>query len=111
MIRVRDLLSLVLAVALIAGQWAGQMHALSHAQYDLAVAAHARTGGDNPAPLDHARDRCVAFHALDCAVDAPPLAFLDSAVVVVLVAQPRLPLRPAKHTAYSSRAPPVLHVS
>ena len=109
--RLRHLLSLVLAAALIAGQWAGQLHALSHAEYDLAIAGQAQTGGDSPAPLDHARDRCVAFHAVDCALSAPPLAFVGTDPAVTLVIQPGLPLRAAKHTAYSSRAPPVLHVS
>ena len=109
MIRMRHLLSLILAAVLIAGQWAEQVHALSHAEYDLAVATHFKTGGDAPAPLDHSRDRCVTFHGLDCAVDAPPLASLESQAAVATVAIPRLLLRPAEHPAYSSRAPPVLH--
>lgn len=108
MIRARHLLSLVLTAALIAGQWAGQLHALSHAEYDLAVAAHFKTGGDAPALLDHSRDRCVTFHALDCPVDAPALPLLDSPATAGIVASPRLPLRAAEHPAYSSHAPPVL---
>ena len=108
--RVRHLLNLVLAAALIVGQWAGQLHALSHAAHDLARAAHAKAGGSNPpAPLDHSRDHCLAFHALECAVGAPPLPLLQSLAAVAPDSNLRLPLRPAERTPYLSRAPPTLH--
>lgn len=109
MIRMRPLLSLLLAAALIAGQWAGALHALSHAEYELALATQAKSGGDAPAPPDHARDRCVALHALDCALDAPLAAAFDAPAGLVATHLPLLTHRPTQHPAYASRAPPVLH--
>lgn len=106
----RKLLSLLLAVALVAGQWGGQLHALSHAKYDLAVAlnAHHTSGGNQGIPpLDHSRDHCVAFQAIDSAATAPPapvLALLPPSFT--LVAQ-RNPLLPAEPAPFSARAPPI----
>lgn len=109
MIRLRHLLSLLLVAALIAVQWSGTLHALSHAEYELALATQAKSGGDAPAPLDHARDRCVAWHALDCALDASPVVAFDAPAALVGTHLPCLTYRPTRHLAYASRAPPVLH--
>ena len=109
MIRLRHLLSLLLVVALIAGQWTGLLHALSHAKYELALATQAQSGGEAPAPLDHARDRCVAWHALDCALDASPVATFDAPAALVGTHLPCQTYRPIQLLAYASRAPPVLH--
>ena len=108
MIRLRHLLSLLLVAALIAGQWTGVLHALSHAEYELALATQANSGGDAPAPLDHARDRCVAWHALDCALDAPLAAAFAAPAGFVAIDLPSLAFQPTQHLAYASRAPPAL---
>lgn len=112
MTRIRHLLSLILVAAVIAGQWAGHLHALSHAKHDLALALQLGKFGKSreaPAPLDHSADRCLAFHAVDCAIDTPPLPLLESPVASAYISIPRLPLWPAERTSYLARAPPVPH--
>lgn len=109
MTRVRSLLSFVLALALFAGQWAGQLHVLAHAQQDLALAAGLPADGGNSLPADHTRERCIALHAVDCALDA----FIPFHVATGPVLPPDIGVRePIPRPAvppYSSRAPPQLH--
>jgi hypothetical protein len=110
----RKLLSYFLAAMLLAGQWAGQLHALSHAQHDLVVASLAPigpSGGDGrhgPAPLNHSADLCVAFHALDGAAVATPDFHADPAPAQFFHADPGCTLRAADALPFLSRAPPVL---
>ena len=105
----RWLNSFVLAIALLVAQWVGQSHALTHAVYDVSVAHSQNAGGGTiPAPLDHLRDRCISFHALDCVLEFPSLQLQHLLAEFEATASPASSLRPAKHTAYSSRAPPVL---
>jgi len=103
-----------LALALLAAQWAGQLHGLSHLSHELATAAFVKVGGEgghgnkgNKPSLDHARDHCVVFQGLDCqAASAPVLPPLiqHGALFVVF---PVAALRPAARPPFSSRAPPV----
>lgn len=106
--RARSLLSFVLALALFAGQWAGQLHVLAHAQQDLALAAGLPADGGTQLPADHTRERCIALHAVDCALDV----FVPAVVAASPVPAPRLIVRVPLHRPadppYSSRAPPVL---
>ena len=103
----RHTLGLLLATLLVAGQWAGMLHGMGHAAHELAV-AKAAVGGGDPAPLDHARDHCVAFHALDGSLAGvlppclPPQARFAHSVV------PPQPAHAAWHFPFRSRAPPVL---
>lgn len=109
----RRLLGLVLAIVLVAGQWAGQMHALSHAKHALALAINGHAdqvagGKHSPPNQDHSRDRCVAFQAIDSAAvmpAAPVLVTLSPCFTFVLQ---HIALLPAEPAPYSSRAPPLL---
>ena len=102
---------LFLALALLAAQWAGQLHGLSHLSHELATAAFIKAGGEgtngNKPSLDHARDHCVVFQGLDCQAASapvlPPLAQQDT----VFVARPVAAVLPAARPPFSSRAPPV----
>ena len=104
-------LQLFLALALVAAQWAGQLHDLSHLKHELATAAYVKAGeqgrqGDKPL-LNHAREQCVVFHGLDCHAAStpslPPLAEHDALIVALPVA----PVLVAARPPFSSRAPPV----
>ena len=107
----RNLLSLVLALLLVAGQWAGQMHALSHAGHDLAVAlnghqGYATRGKPEAPPLDHSRDRCVAFQAIDSAAAAAAPPVLAQLPPCFTLASQHIELLPAEPAQFSARAPP-----
>ncbi len=111
----RRLLSLFLAAMLVAGQWAGQLHALSHAKHDLALALatpgpagdHSRQSPTSPLRLEHSADLCVAFHALDGAAVATAGLVLDRHAPQFFHALPGCALRAADPLPFSSRAPPV----
>ena len=112
MLSTRKLLSLFVAVALVAAQWAGQLHALSHAEHNLAVAVAASAAPDGeerqvPPPLDHSPDHCVAFHALDAAAGSSPAVVSASATSCLVASLPHLPPQLADRVPFSSRAPPV----
>jgi len=123
MLAMRKLLNLFLVVSLLAAQWAGYAHALSHAEHDLSVAhwseAHPHTHDahhgphegcddhDDGAPqLDHSKDSCIAFLALTAAacgslavVTVPPIGF-DAPTWRTGSFSPQY------HVPFSSRAPP-----
>lgn len=108
----RKLLSLVLALVLVAGQWAVQMHALSHAGHDLAVVLNghhdnATRGKPGTPPLDHSRDRCVAFQAIDSAAAAPAAPVLALLPPCFTLASQHIEFLPAEPAHFSARAPPV----
>lgn len=99
----RLLLVLVLA-------WSGstaQLHALSHAQHDLAAAA-AASGEKAPSPLKHSTDQCLIAHALEGAASEPgtPPEFRQLSQSFVSLPAERRGAAPA--LAFRSRAPPVL---
>lgn len=82
-----------------------QLHALSHAQHDLAAAV---AGDKAPAPLTHATDHCLVVHALDGAASeaAPRFAIEPLSQSVEIFSAGRSPAAPA--LAFRSRAPPLL---
>lgn len=97
----RLLLALVLA-------WSGgaaQLHALSHAQHDLASAA---SEDKAPSPLKHSTDRCLIVHALDgtAAVAGALLSFESCSQIVASAPVERSGANPV--LAFRSRAPPIL---
>lgn len=104
----RHLLSLLLAVLLVAGQWAGTLHGLAHAAHELAVAKAAIGGGEPAAPLDHARDHCVAFQALDGSAVAASPGCLPPAIAIAHAGPVALPWQAAQAFPFRSRAPPRL---
>jgi hypothetical protein len=93
---------LLIAAFLLFAQHAAQLHGLSHAFHDVAVAEH----GTDGAPLDHDAHKCVSFLAVGSA--AP------NAASHVVSSEVSLQLPPAAHRAYlpvsrivfDSRAPP-----
>ncbi len=100
------LLRLLLAFALAFAGSAAQLHALAHAQYDLASASDAQ-GDKAPAPLKHSTEQCLVVHALDGteAAYAPPLEpeqFTTPAVLPKVAPRGESPA-----LAFRSRAPPV----
>ena len=105
----RLFLRLLLAFALAFAGGAAQLHALSHAQADLADAAGAEASGQKaPAPLKHSTDQCLVVHALDgtaAETGALPVA-IDSSHRVSQLPAARSGESPA--AAFQSRAPPVL---
>jgi hypothetical protein len=112
MASMRKLLNLFLVVSLLAAQWAGHAHALSHAEHDLSV-AHAALGQEDdgcdhePQPLDHSIDHCVAFHALDAVGLAFHAVVSESASPSLLTSLPHVLPRLSEPVPFSSRAPPV----
>lgn len=63
------ILRLLLALALAFAGGAAQLHALAHAQADLA-AVSGGGGHKAPAPLKHSSEQCLFVHALDGAAVA-----------------------------------------
>ena len=61
----RFILRLLFAFALAFSGSAAQLHALSHAEADLAAAGGQAGSQNAPAPLKHATDQCLEVHALD----------------------------------------------
>ncbi len=105
----RLFLRLLLAFALAFSGSAAQLHALSHAQADLAAVAGGEASGQKaPAPLKHSTDQCLVVHALDgtAAETGAVLVAEDLSHHVVPVANVRSGESPA--VAFHSRAPPVL---
>ena len=100
------LLRILFAFALVFSGSAAQLHALAHAQYDLAAASHGVPKA--PSPLKHATDQCLVVHALD-GTNAETGGFFitdDTSHHVVPVADVRRGESPA--AAFQSRAPPLL---
>ena len=97
-------LRLLLAFALAFSGSAAQLHALAHAQQDLASASQ---GSKAPAPLKHSTEQCLVVHALDgTAPEAGAFLVADSVSEhFVLPAAVRIGAAPA--LAFRSRAPPL----
>jgi hypothetical protein len=120
----RKLLSLCLATALLVAQWAGHVHALSHAGHDLLVtkwsqthvhlhgyAGHplegdGRCDADHAPALDHGEDRCIPFLAIGAAACSTSIAVLPCVSPPVLAAARAGLFVPRHFTPFSSRAPP-----
>jgi hypothetical protein len=113
--------NVVLAAALLFAQWASVLHGFEHVRYDLGVAHRAavlqgisqssaadQSGGESLPALDHSRDHCIVFHALDCAVAASDGPVLAQSATFALTPFPAPSARAATRPPFSSRAPPVL---
>ena len=99
---------LFLALALLGAHWAGQLHELSHAKYDLVSAAYIKAGDKDDKPsLDHGRDHCVVFQGLVCTSAALPTLVVAAIPRGFLLALPKPVVRAAERPPFSSRAPPV----
>lgn len=95
----------LVALVLVAGQAASQIHALSHLGHDLALA---RSGGKNVPPLSHTAEQCVAFHAVDSFLPSVDLALVPPRLDSPVVSRPGLSLPFTPRIPFNSRAPPVL---
>ncbi len=126
----RKLLRILLILALVTGQSAAHAHVLSHLAHDLAAArwqdfmslgqhlhGHGNPserlacGHDDPsgAPeLDHEKDRCAAFSALDNTAGAAPAATAAGVPPVVEFVQRLWQFFATERIPFSSRAPPVI---
>jgi hypothetical protein len=105
----RSLLHALLALCLLAAQWAAGQHAVEHAKTAAsgAAAASAPSGsssGHTPG-VQHC-DLCLAFGALDAAPATPPPALTDQTPGHLAAIAVRVVARCAEFTAYASRAPP-----
>lgn len=130
----RTLLHLLLGLVLLGGQLASSAHALAHARHELDRAAwlhasalqkgqpwHAEhAGGDDadrafqcgPADwnssLDHGKDRCAAFAAVDASIaSALPASGVSSFSVATTIRFRSWGLLAAEQVPFSSRAPPL----
>ena len=101
----RILRRLVIALALLFGQQAAQLHVFSHLAPDLSGVA----GGEKSVPPSgHAAAQCLAFHAMDSALQsvAPALESLHGPPAAP--GSLTLPLAFPPRIEFDSRAPPVL---
>jgi hypothetical protein len=96
--------ALLLIAALLFSQHAAMLHSLTHAQHDVALAAHDE--GKAPA-LGHGTDECVAFfalsHALGNAAVAPQFASVNPGLATFALETPAV----ATRVVFDSRAPPL----
>ena len=101
----RLLLRLLLAFALAFSGSAAQLHALAHAQSDLA-AAGGQAGPKAPSLPKHSTDQCLVVHALDgtAVEDGTSPVSTETFHRPVPVADARIGESPA--AAFHSRAPP-----
>jgi hypothetical protein len=101
----RTLRHLLIALALLFGQQAAQLHVFSHlAQEPSRVAG----GEQSVPPAGHPAAQCLAFHAMDSALpsvaSALDLHHVPPATPAPFTLPPGSPLR----IAFDSRAPPTL---
>jgi hypothetical protein len=100
---IRTLRHLLVAAALVFGQQAAQLHALSHLEQDLAGCE-----GKCAPPLSHPAAQCLAFHAVDSALTNSSPAIDPPRVALPAVAPTTLPLPFPPRIEFDSRAPPLL---
>jgi hypothetical protein len=98
-------LQIFFCLALLLAQHAGQMHALSHLDHELAVAEH---GEKKAPPLGHPIEKCIAFHALDGTLTTSSAASAPFCVAIPAAAQFVVPLPFPPRIEFDSRAPPAL---
>jgi len=99
----RSLRHLLVAAALVFGQQAAQLHALSHLKQDLA-----ECGGKCAPPSSQPSAQCLAYHAVGSALPAFGLALEPPQVALPAPTSFSLPLPFAPRIEFDSRAPPVL---
>lgn len=101
----RTLRHLLIALALLFGQQAAQLHALSHRAQDPSRVA----GGEKSVPpAGHPAAQCLAFHAMDSALPSVAPTFDLHHVPPAAPVSFTLPLAFPPRIAFDSRAPPVL---
>ena len=102
--RVRILRHVLIALAVLLGQQATQLHAFSHQAPDLSRGA----GGDKGAPPSgHAAAQCLAFHAMDSVLPSVAPALELHHVPPAAPGSFALPLAFPPRIVFDSRAPPV----
>ena len=101
----RTLRRLLIALALLFGQQAAQVHALSHLAQDPSRVA----GGEKSLPpAGHPAAQCLMFHAADSALPALLAVFEPVRAAPPAPAHVKLPLPFRPRIEFDSRAPPVL---
>jgi hypothetical protein len=99
----RTLRHILIATALLFGQHAAQLHALSHFKQDLAECDRKCAP-----PNGQLTAQCLTFHAVGSALPAFGLALEPAHVALLDSAAVALPLPFAPRIEFDSRAPPVL---
>jgi len=108
------------AAALLFAQWAGVLHGFEHVRYDLGIAHRAAVlqgvsgasaadqspGGESLPVLDHSRDHCIVFHALDCVVTASDRPIFAQSATFAPAPFPAPEARASSSPPFLSRAPP-----
>ncbi|MFM9968741.1 MAG: hypothetical protein ACKVQK_10125 [Burkholderiales bacterium] len=94
---------ILLALLLLFSQQGAHLHALSHANRDLAAAL----GDEKKAPpVGHPAEQCLAFHALDSVLPGIAHSPPASGHWFATLAGFQLPLPFAPRIVFDSRAPP-----
>ena len=100
----RTLRHLLIALALLLGQQAAQLHAFSHlAQNQTRIAG----GEKSVPPAGHPAAQCLMFHAVDSALHPQLAAFEPVRALPPAPLQVTLPLPLPPRIEFDSRAPPV----
>ena len=101
----RPLRHLLIALALLFGQQAAQLHALSHLPQE-----QARVGGGEKSipPAGHPAAQCLMFHAVDNTLHTVLAVFEPVRAVPPELAHVSLPLPLPPRIEFDSRAPPIL---
>jgi len=99
----RTLHHLLIVAALVFGQHAAQLHALSHLKQDLA-----ECDGKCGPPSSQPSAQCLAYHAVGSALPAFRLALEPAHIALPAPASFALPLPFAPRIEFDSRAPPPL---
>ena len=101
----RTLRHLLIALALLFGQQAAQLHAFSHlTQNQFRVAGEEKSAP----PSGHPAAQCLMFHAVDSALPTLLAAFEPVRAAPPAAAPVTLPLPFRPRIEFDSRAPPVL---
>jgi len=101
----RTLRHLLIALVLLFGQQAAQLHAFSHAAQDPSRIA----GGEKSLPpAGHPAAQCLMFHAVDSALPSLLAVFEPVRATPPAPAHVTLPLPFPPRIVFDSRAPPVL---
>jgi len=96
---------LLIALALLFGQQAAQLHAISHLAQDQSRVA----GGEKSVPpAGHPAAQCLMFHAVDSALPTLLTGIAPVRAAPPAAAHASLPLLLPPRIAFDSRAPPIL---
>lgn len=101
----RTLRHLLIALALLFGQQAAQLHAFSHLDQERSRVA----GGEKSVPpAGHPAAQCLMFHAVDSALPTQLAVFEPVRAAPPAPAHVTLPLPFPPRIEFDSRAPPLL---